>query len=321
VTANETLDVSVIFSTRNRARTLEQTLSHIARQDVGSLRWELIVVDNGSTDATSAVLHSASAVLPLVSLVEPVQGKNRAMNRAVAVAKGSLLLFSDDDIVPDRRWIAEMHAAAERWPAHVMFGGQILLTYPPGTPEWRREVGDFDAGLPRYAYPQPEGPIAQLPFGPSYAVRAEAVRNLRFDEQVGPGAGPRYAMGSETEFLRRLADVTGTGAIYVPSSLVHHVVDRHQLTTGYLLGRTFRLGRGMTRMRVDNLGMGLQPQRRSRSLFGAPRYLWQRAAQAALGVVSHLPADPRSRLNAGLKFTFLAGCIYEYRSQSKVDAR
>lgn len=134
--ATARVDVSVIIATRNRAALLAATLSHLARQEVGTTTWEVVVVDNGSVDDTAGVLRSASEALPLITLNEPAPGKNKAMNRALAAARGALLLFSDDDVLAEPDWIAEMAAAAGRWPGDDVFGGEVRLAFPDDTPAW-----------------------------------------------------------------------------------------------------------------------------------------------------------------------------------------
>ena len=309
---DQPLDLSVILSTRNQAALLEATLAHLALQQVGALRWELIVIDNGSTDRTPEVLRASAARLPLVALQEPVRGKNRAMNRALSVARGELLLFTDDDVVPDAHWIAQMQRAATAWPEHIIFGGQILLAHPANAPAWIRHVVGFDIQLGRYSFLCPEGPIQALPVGPNYAVRARALRSRRFDESIGPGTGRHYAMGSETALLQRIVRETSSPPLYVPTAVVQHVVRPHQLTARYLCGRMFRAGRGTTRMRT---------RRAFRPLLGAPRHLWREAALAAGNVLLRVSADPGTRLRSGLRLAFLVGCIHEYRSEARGRAQ
>jgi glycosyltransferase involved in cell wall biosynthesis len=300
-----TVDASVIFATRDRSSLLAQTLAHLRRQ-TGAPRWELIVVDNGSTDETPSVLAGAAAELPLHLLHEPAAGKNRALNRALAVARGELLIFTDDDIIADPDWIANLFGAARRWPEATIFGGRVLLAFPPGTPDWLKEPLHGAMNFARYAPPDPEGPTTQLPNGPNFAVRACALEGLRYREDIGPQAGAAYAMGSETELIARLR-AQGAQMIYVPSATVQHVVQEQQLTDRYLLGRSYRLGRGQVRSRQSH-------HEAATFLFGAPRYLWRAAAASGLAYLINWPLGRRRRLGHGLRFRFYAGCIAEHRA-------
>jgi glycosyltransferase involved in cell wall biosynthesis len=309
---DQPLDLSVILSTHNQAALLEETLAHLAVQQVGALQWELIVIDNGSTDRTPDLLRASAARLPLVALQEPVRGKNRAMNRALSVARGELLLFTDDDVVPDAYWIAQMQRAATAWPEHIIFGGQTLLAHPANAPAWIRQVVGFDVQLGRFSFLRPEGPIHALPAGPNYAVRARALRSRRFDESIGPGTGRHYAMGSETELVQRIVRETNRHPLYVPTAVVQHVVRPHQLTARYLCGRMFRAGRGKVRLRT---------RRAFRPLLGAPRHLWREAALAAANVLRGLTADPATRLRSAVRLAFMVGCLHEYRSEARGRAQ
>jgi glycosyltransferase involved in cell wall biosynthesis len=299
------LDASVILATRNRADLLTQTLAHLARQVSGSATWELIVVDNRSTDATPAVAAEAATRLPLVLLQEPTPGKNRALNRALAVARGELLIFTDDDIIADPAWISSLVAAARRWPEAAIFGGRILLAFPPGTPDWLKQPLHGAMNFARYDPREPEGPTEHLPNGPNFAVRACALEGLRYREDIGPQAGA-YAMGSETELIARLRG-RGASMVYVPSATVQHVVQERQLTDRYLLGRSYRLGRGQVRTRQSHHEAGSY-------MFGVPRYLWRSAATSGLAYLVSLPLGRRRRLSQGLRFLFYAGCIAEHRA-------
>lgn len=300
------MDASVILATRNREELLAQTLAHLARQVVGDLRWELIVVDNGSTDRTPSVLAEAAARLPLVALREPSPGKNRALNRGLAAAQGELLIFTDDDVIADPAWIANLVAAARRWPEATVFGGRIVLAFPPGTPEWLQQPLHGAMNFARYAPAQPEGPTLDLPNGPNFAVRACALEGLRYREDIGPEAGAMYAMGSETELIVRLRD-RGSTMVYVPSASVQHVVQERQLGDRYLLGRSYRLGRGQVRNRQSY-------HRGAVFLLGVPRHLWRLALASGAAYVLSLPLGRRRRLSHGLRFFFYLGCISEHRA-------
>src|SRR5262249_21230021 len=116
--------VSVIICTWNRARLLDMTLEHFARLRVpAGVEWELVVVNNNSTDDTDAVLQRHEGRLPLRRLFEPRPGKSFAANLALAEARSDLILWTDDDVHVDPDWLAEYVAAARAWPDASFFGG------------------------------------------------------------------------------------------------------------------------------------------------------------------------------------------------------
>ena len=237
-------DVSVLIATRNRSHLLRQTLEHLANQEVGKLRWEVIVVDNGSDDDTPEVLETMKDRLPLVTLSEPTPGKNRALNKGLDVARGRLYVFTDNDTLPDPHWLAELQAASCRWPDATMFGGIIEPLLPPSTPDWAKKHGGLlNMTYVRYVEDQGEGYTQRLPYGPNMAVRSSVFKTYQYSESIGP-SGKNYPMGSEAELLLRLAN-DGEKVVYVPTAKVLHVIEPHQLDRSWLHGRAFRTGWGL----------------------------------------------------------------------------
>ena len=217
-------DATVIIATRDRARLLEDTLADLARQELGGRSWELIVVDNGSTDGTSALLEGREGSLPLTILYEPEPGKNRALNRAWPHASGDLLVFTDDDVRTDPGWLRSLLEAAERWPDDNLFGGRIDPVFPDSCPAWLTAPAFPHRrwAFTTYAPRDDEGPTSETPLGPNLAIRANTMPPGGFDESIGP-RGPSYAMGSEVELMLRLYR-RGEQFIYVPDACVHHVL-------------------------------------------------------------------------------------------------
>ena len=298
------MDCSVLLATRNRAESLDRMLSSLAAQEAPGIEWEVLVADNGSTDDTQAVLERWSDRLPLRHAIEPTPGKNRAVNRILGMARGALLLFTDDDVVVAPGWLAAHAAAAERWPDHMIFGGLIRPRFPPNPPGWARRDPFVSVLFAAYQPEIAEGPTAQLPFGPNYALRAECLRGTGFDEGVGPNGG-EYAMGGETELLRRLARA-GAQAIYVPDAIVEHVVRPEQLTERFALERARRFGRGLVRMG----DVAWSPHR----LFGAPRYLTRQLVEAWIArAAARLRRDRIQRLVTDFRYAVVLGALAECR--------
>jgi glycosyltransferase involved in cell wall biosynthesis len=293
-----TLDVSVLLATRRRADLLRSTLAHLARQVTDGLRWEVIVVDNGGDDATAAVLAAAHDALPLIVLAEPRTGKNRALNRALPVARGALFVFTDDDVEPVPRWLAEHAGAAGRWPSHAIFSGPIVPRLPPSAPPWLATHAFAVAAFARFEPAAIEGPCPSLPFGANFAVRARRMEGVRFREDMGSQGGTSDLMGGETELLQRFA-AAGECPVFVPSAGIAHVIEPHQTTPEWLLRRAFRHGRTYRR---------LQGAAHPRTL--ASSRLWARLA--ARWVVHAFAAGERARLEADIKLFQARGQLYEH---------
>jgi glycosyltransferase involved in cell wall biosynthesis len=98
------VSISLVICTRNRAQQLTTCLAYIAALNA-SVPWELIVVDNGSSDSTPQLLRefARSVSFPVVTLNEPMPGLGRARNRGWRVARGEIIAFTDDDcyVLPD----------------------------------------------------------------------------------------------------------------------------------------------------------------------------------------------------------------------------
>ena len=107
------MDLSVVICTYNRASSLAVTLEALLMQEATpSLRWEVVVVDNNSSDHTREVVEGFAArnEIRVVYTFEPNQGQSHARNTGVKVAHGDVIAFTDDDVIPERNWVAHLVA-------------------------------------------------------------------------------------------------------------------------------------------------------------------------------------------------------------------
>jgi GT2 family glycosyltransferase len=303
-------DVTVLMTTRDRADLLRSTLSALGRQRVSGLNWELIVVDNGSRDQTSAVLARAGAELPLTVLLEPRPGKAVALNTAFPHVRAPLVLLTDDDVDPCVDWIRTYVDASTRWPDHRVFGGPIQPLFPPHAPQWLREHPYIAPAFARFMPALPEGPMTLLPFGPNTAVRRQVLGSLRLSPEIGP-RGRSYPMGTDTELVRRILKA-GEQVIYVPSAFVGHRVRTEQLRTAWLMQRAFNLGRGVPRQAQLGSDVGEPVPRRT---------AWRRLVHAGLQYVAAWPRGPRLRYERGARFHYWRGYLYEQRRVWREERR
>jgi hypothetical protein len=242
--------IKVVFATRNGARTLPAALAgHLSQR----LRPEQVVaVDNGSTDRTGEILHGASdnPGLRLTVLREGGRGKNRALNRALPlVSDADLVVFTDDDAVPEPDWLEQLAAAAQSAPRHAILGGTIKPGWMAPPPAWL-----FDWRVPLdvcFAVNASiaEGPVAAKKiWGPNMAVRGGVLRQGHsFDVSVGPDGSPTYPMGSETEFTQRL-ERAGHHGWFARKAVVRHLVRPEQMEEHWVIGRAYRCGLGAARI-------------------------------------------------------------------------
>jgi glycosyltransferase involved in cell wall biosynthesis len=99
--------LTVFLATRNRADVLARALKAFAALESPPSGWKLVVVDNGSSDRTPAVLDEYRHRLPLVPVHEPTLGKNAALNTGLAQLHGDLAVFTDVDVLPRPDWLVQ----------------------------------------------------------------------------------------------------------------------------------------------------------------------------------------------------------------------
>ncbi len=304
--------VSVVLATRDRAPILSCTLDGILAQT--GVSFEVVVADNGSSDGTSALLRRLSVERDLVYETVPEPGKNRALNAVLRHAHAPLVVFTDDDVLPQPHWLSELARAADRWPQADIFGGRTGLAWPPGTPDWLVESPEPALNFARFDHGDEERMIEWPPFGPNWAVRSSVLETHRFEPGVGPDGTGGYAMGSETEFMLRLMD-RGHRVAYVPTAEVRHIVRPEQLRREALIARSHRHGRGWARV--------FEPSPDVPYLFGVPRWRWREVAGA---LAAHVGAEVRRaaypiRLEAAMRFHRSRGSVVEYRRMARVKHR
>jgi glycosyltransferase involved in cell wall biosynthesis len=230
------LTVTVAICTRNRAELLASTLHRIADCVVPpGMHLDVLVVDNGSTDATPAVLEVARRRLPLRWTAEPRPGASYARNRALAEATGDVILWTDDDVLVSDGWLAAYSEAFARWPDAAFFGGPIEPLFVGRAPMWLTAASQLlDGPLARRElgpHPRQFNP-AVLPYGANLAMRRAAQVQFGYDVRLGP-APDRAFGGEETDLMRRMLEA-GMQGWWVPEARVQHVIPKSRQTTRYI---------------------------------------------------------------------------------------
>ncbi len=130
--------ISAVVCTHNRAAYLERALASLAAQSLAPDAYEILVVDNASTDDTPAVVAAARARIPnLVSLHEPTPGLGHARNAGLHAARGAYVAYVDDDAVASATWLERILAAfATVQPTPGCVGGRVDAIWEAPRPRW-----------------------------------------------------------------------------------------------------------------------------------------------------------------------------------------
>lgn len=215
--------VSVIVPLFNEAPRVEALLDALLAQDYPADRYEVLLVDNGSTDATLALCRARGDARVVVLEERAAQGPDAARNRALPVARGAVIAFTDGDCRPRRDWLAAGVAALA---TADLAGGEVRATTsePPSLAEL------YDA-------------LTFLRHADSIARRGTAfTANLFVRRAVFAALGPFPVLAGwngDAAFSAR-ATARGFKLIYAPAALVEHPARAY----AELAAKVRRIGRG-----------------------------------------------------------------------------
>jgi glycosyltransferase involved in cell wall biosynthesis len=263
--------VSVVVPTRNRADYLQVTLASLAEQS-GDLPYEVVVVDDGSSDDSAAVAERMGAE---VVRHESARGPNAARNAGIDRSSAPLIALIDDDVRVPASWVAALAAGAERHDWAEAIGGPIRASLEGPAP---------------HACGRESAPITTLDLGPgdretdfvwsaNMAIRRSAVERIGgFDESV-----PIY--GDEEEWLMRL-HAGGGRVAYVADAWLEHRRAGDDARLRSLARAEYRRGRA-ARRNDRRKGTELPLGRELRNLAGAGWHAARRRCAFGLVMGAH----------------------------------
>jgi glycosyltransferase involved in cell wall biosynthesis len=280
---------SVIIPTYNRASELRETLSSIARLQV-SASWEVIAVDNNSTDTTREIILSATKgfPVPLHYLFEPEAGRSAALNAGIKLAKGQIIATTDDDVRVEPDWLDQADAGLDR-EACDFVGGKVLPIWGGERPVWLASQGGRHwsvIALQDHGAKPVEFGGRYSPLGVNLAFKREALERVGlWDTRIGRKAGT--LLGQEVrEWLLR-ARAAGLKGMYIPEMIVHHVIPQDRLNKRYF--RRWFYWHGISRAMLyqqSQIDM-LAPEETTLDyskvphIMGVPRYLYRTFLRSA----------------------------------------
>jgi glycosyltransferase involved in cell wall biosynthesis len=309
---------SIVLPTYNRAGDLRDTLKSLAALTT-SKPWELIVVDNNSSDETQAVVQEASRSFPveLRYLFEQEQGRSAAMNTGIAEARGDIILTTDDDVRVEPQWLDSAGSALDELDCDYV-GGKVLPIWGGPRPSWIPDHGGKQwAVIALLDYgPEPFPFFTKahhVPIGVNMAFRREAFsRAGAWSNRVGRKKGT--LLGQEVREWMLRARAAGLRGYYTPTMTVRHLIQRDRLNRQYF--RRWFYWNGVSRaLLYRDAWIDMQaPEDTSLDfskvphICGVPRFFWGKAPrEIRRALTSALHGDAASSFDSELWLCFLAG--------------
>lgn len=231
--------ISVIMPTCRRPAALAVAVRSIFRQQGFSRgEVELVVVDNDPAGSARPTFDDLSreATLPFTYAHAPIPGVARARNVGLAVAKGELIAFLDDDEEAPVHWLAALVSAQAEFGAAAVFG-PVRAVLPPGVTEHRAYLETF--------FSRP-GPAKAGPIDGYYGCGDSLVVRSAMPAQVDPFSTERDHMGGEDDLLFGLMKDRGARFAWAPEAWVHEHVPLARANLTYAMRRAFAYGQGPT---------------------------------------------------------------------------
>jgi glycosyltransferase involved in cell wall biosynthesis len=236
-----------VICTFNREDFLRTCLESLSPQTLSRELYEIVVVDNASSDETPRVVQRFAESHPGIRVLcvrENRRGLSVARNTGAERSSGDVILYLDDDATADPNLLREVVRVFQEHPAAGCAGGRIVLDLPDRVPWWYSDrlaayfsaYGDAQAHERRVTVPE------EFPYGANFAVRRTALREVGMFEEAYGRKGRDSAGGEDTELACRLA-ARGFEIYSAPGAVVTHHIPRERMRFPVLLRQAASAGK------------------------------------------------------------------------------
>lgn len=228
--------ISAVICTYNREKYLSGLLKSILNQTVGTDQFEIVLINNNSTDNTENVAMEFKANHPSITFryfVETNQGLSFARNRGVKEAKGEYITFLDDDAFLSENYFEKIIAFFEKHPSSVAVGSKILLHYEDNIPNWENKylnslMGFYNPGDEEFVYNSDD-----YPRGSNMSFRATIFEKVGYFNTNLGRVGRNLLGGEEKDLFQRIYKHKST-VHYIPDAIVYHCVPNERTTSEFI---------------------------------------------------------------------------------------
>lgn len=243
---NKKVEVSIIIPTRNRAELLGKAVCSFQRQTFPEELYEIIVVDNASSDSTKKLVEkmASDTRVPIHYILEERIGLHYARHTGARHARGEILLYGDDDIVASQDWVEQIYLCYLKEDAAAA-GGRITGRWEAEIPEWFRDFGEQGSSilslldLGEGMFPLSNG---QSLYGCNFSIRKSVLFRVGgFNPDGFPKDRLIYRGDGESGLIKKLKK-RGYRLYYNSYATVEHVISINRLNRGYFKQRYYREG-------------------------------------------------------------------------------
>jgi len=222
--------LSVIVCTYNRDKHIGRALDSLVKQDYDKNDYEIIVVDNNSTDQTPQIIDGFKEKHPEYNIVlakETQQGLSYGRNKGIALARGNYLSYIDDDGIAKEDYISQIKQYTEQYPDYFAMGGKVLPTYETGKePAWMSKYIERIISIVNLGNEVKE--LHKI-----YPVGCNMIFKKEIFEHVG-GFNTELKLRSDDKYIFLKIREKGYKVLYLPKVVVWHFIDTFRTTPEYV---------------------------------------------------------------------------------------
>jgi glycosyltransferase involved in cell wall biosynthesis len=235
---------SIIICTFNREKYLPACLDHLKQQTADPDSYEIVIVNNNSTDSTKSICENFQKENPHIHcsyIEEERPGLSYARNSGVNAAKGEIVCFIDDDAFAHRDYVQNLSNCIDKLPELTAFGGKILPVFESEKPKWLSRwlmplVSVLDKGDSLKRFKGKEYPI-----GANMGCKKLLIVELNYFNCDLGRKGTELLGGEEKDFFYKLKKKEPI--FYLPDVVVDHIIPENRLTFDYIKRMGIGIGR------------------------------------------------------------------------------